>query len=234
MKSVLPFLAAAALPAQPFAAYAGVVFQDSFESPLVTGRTPKAAGGDPTKPNPAKPGEAPNWSRFEDQPDLGEQGSGIVAGLTNQRARTGRQALFVDATHLSAPFLGALLVTRLIPVVGEACYKACIWGCVDPQKPLDAAAPLFLKIQVDFFSDDGKTEVGESQYFLQPLPGGRGRPPCLLSTEWRPVSIRFAAPAQAKTMILSLRCNSSAEKGAVTGAVYWDDFTVETDTPPPQ
>ncbi|MDD5350334.1 MAG: hypothetical protein PHQ12_09010 [Chthoniobacteraceae bacterium] len=231
MKSVLPLLAAAALPAQPFAASADVIFHDGFESPPVTGRTPKAAGGDPSKPDPANPGKTPAWSRFEDQPNLGEAEGRIVAGLTDQAARTGRQALFVEATRLSAPFLGALFITRPIRVEGGACYKACIWGCNDPVKPLGSPAQLFFKIQVDFFSDDGKTEVGESQYLLQPLPGGKDRPPLLLSTEWRPVAIRFTAPAQARTMTLSFRCDSRAEKGTVTGAVFWDDITVETDPP---
>jgi hypothetical protein len=230
MKSMPPLFAVAALFAPAFAAYADVVFQDSFETPVVTGRTPRAAGGDPSKTALSRAAAA--WSRFEDQPNLGEEGGSVVAGLTNQMARTGSQALFIEATRLSVPYVGALLVTRPIAIEGGACYKACIWGCNDPQRPLAiAAAQLFLKIQVDFFSDEGKTEVGESQYMLHPLPGGKGRPPLLLSTEWRPVGICFHTPAAAKCMTLSFRCDSSAEKGAISGALYFDDFTVETDAP---
>ncbi|MEI8234328.1 MAG: hypothetical protein WCH57_06540 [Verrucomicrobiota bacterium] len=229
---MLPLFAMAALLAPAFPARAGVVFQDSFEAPPVTSRTPKAAGGDPSLGNPAQPEKKPAWSRFEDRPSLGEEGGSVVAGLTNQMARTGAQALFIEAARLSAPYIGALFVSQPIPIEGGTCYKACIWGHNDPQKPLvSAVAQLFLKMQVDFFSDEGKTEVGESQYLLQPLPGGRGRPPRLLTTEWRPVDIRFHTPAQAKYIVMSFRCDSSAEKGAISGAIYFDDFTVETDPP---
>ena len=234
MKSMLPPFAMAALLAPAFPTHAEVVFQDSFETPSVTHRTPRSAGGDPSLADPAKPGEKPAWSRFEDQPNLGANGGSVVAGLTNQKARTGTQALFIESIRLSAPYIGALLVSRPIAIEGGACYKACIWGHNDPEKPLvSAVAQLFLKMQVDFFSDEGKTEVGESQYLLQPLPGGKDRPPHLLSTEWRPVGIRFTAPAQAKTMVMSFRCDSSAENGAISGAIYFDDFTVETDPPLP-
>jgi len=230
MKSMPPLFAMAALFAPAFPAHAGVVFYDSFETPAVTGRIPKKAGGDLAKADPSRPGVAPAWSRFEDQPNLGEEGGSVIAGLTNQVARTGTQALFIEATRLSAPYIGALFVTRPIPIDGGTGYKACIWGCNDPLNPLtQTAAQLFLKIEVDFFSDDGKTEVGESQYMLHPLPGAKDHR--ILSTEWRSMGIYFHTPNGAKTMTLSFRCDSSAEKGAITGALYLDDFTVETDPP---
>lgn len=229
MKSVFPLLAAAALPAQPFAAHAGVIFHDGFEFPAVTGRTSKAAGGDPARPDSAHPASTPAWSRCEDHPRLGSEGGGIVAGLTEGCARTGRQALFVEAARLDAPFLGALLVTRPIAVEGGGLYRACLWGLNDPGRPLTGGgARLLLSIQVDFFAGDGRTEAGESRYFLQPLPGAAGRPPVLVSSQWQPVAIRFAAPPQARLMVVSLRCHACTENGAVTGAVCWDDFTVET------
>ena len=230
MKWTPPLFAMAALFAPVSPVHAGVVFYDSFEAPVVTGRTPRAAGGDLAKADPNRPGVAAAWSRFEDQPNLGEGGGSVVAGLTNQAARTGTQSLYIEATRLSAPYIGALFVSRPIPIDGGAGYKACIWGRNDPQNPLvQAAAQLFLKIEVDFFSDEGKTEVGESQYMLHPLPGGKDHR--ILSTEWRSMGICFHAPAGAKTMVLSFRCDSSAEKGAITGALYLDDFTVETDPP---
>ena len=90
-------------------------------------------------------------------------------------------------------------------------------------------AQLFLKMQIDFYTDEGKTETGESQYMLQPLPGGKAHPPSIVSTAWNPMGLRFVAPAEAKFMVVSFRCDSSAERGAISGTVYFDDFTVSTD-----
>ena len=115
------------------------------------------------------------WTRFEDQPNIGAEGGSVVAGLTNQYAHKGTQSLFIEASKLSVPYLGARFVTRPIPIEGGKYYKTSLWGRNDPQKPLIAAmAQLFLKVQIEFFTDEGKTETGDTQYLLQPLPGGKG------------------------------------------------------------
>ncbi len=220
------FAAAILTPAPP--AFAGVVFETSFESPGVTSQTPKAAGADISKPS--KPGEKPAWSRFEDQPNIGAEGGSVVAGLTNQIARTGTQSLFIEAAKLSVPFLGALFVSQPIAIEGGQYYKIGLWGRNDAKTPLvSAMAQLFLKIRVDFFSDEGKTEIGESQYMLQPLPGSKGHTPLLLTDTWNMIGMRFNAPPSAKFMVVSFRCDSSAERGAISGIAYFDDFTVSTD-----
>lgn len=223
---LLPLLFVSALAAVPLRA--GVVFSNGFETPEVPARTPKSAGGDI-----CKPGETQAWSRFEDQPNIGEGGS-IVAGLTREAAHSGSQSLFIEAAKLSAPYLGALFATRPIAIEGGQTYKLTLWGRNDAKKPLiSGAAQLFLKIQVDFFSDaGGKTEVGDSQYLLQPLPGGRGRPPVFPSNRWNSVGLRFTAPAGARTATVSFRCDSSAERGAISGTIYFDDFTLETSAVP--
>ena len=214
---------------------AGVVFETSFEFPAVAGRTPRAAGGDIAKADPSKPDAQPAWSCFEDQPSLGVEGGGVVAGLTNQAARTGTQALFIEATKLSAPYLGALFVSRPIPVEGGKAYKASIWGRNDATTPLPlATAQLFLKMRVDFYTDAGKTETGESQYLLLPLPGGKGRPPSIVTTGWNCVGLRFSAPAGAKFLVVSFRCDANAERGDISGTVYFDDFTVATEPSQPE
>lgn len=229
MNSPLLPLFALVLSVPVFSARADVVFETSFESPVVSGRVPKADGGNPSL---SKPGEKPVWRCFEDQPNLGAEGGSVVVGLTNQIARTGKQSLFVEVSKLSAPYIGALWVTRPIPIEGGKNYRAILWGRNDGQKPLCCAtAQLFLKVQIDFYTDEGNTETGESQYLLQPLPGVSGRPPSIVSNAWNPLGLRFEAPAGAKFMVVSFRCDSSAEKGAITGSVYFDDFTVETDPP---
>lgn len=215
----------------PLSAQADIVFQNSFESPSVKSRTPKAAGGDISKANPAKPEEKPIWRRFDDQPNIGAEGGSMVAGVTNEMARTGTQSLFIEASKLSAPYIGAVFTTQPIPVEGGKYYKISLWGRNDAKKPLiRAAAQLFLKMQIDFYTDAAtQTETGESQYLLQPLPGGKGRPPVIVPTAWNPVALHFGAPAKAKFMVVSCRCDSSAEKGAITGSIYFDDLTLETD-----
>ena len=231
MKLLASLLFAAAILTPLFPACGGVVFESSFETPSVSGRTPKALGGDICKPD--KSG-LPAWSRFEDQPNIGAEGGSVVAGLTNQLARTGTQSLFIEASKLSLPYLGALFVTRPIPIEGGKYYKISLWGRNDAKKPLiSAMAQLFLKMRVDFFTDEGKTETGESQYLLQPLPGGKGRPPTLVAAAWKPLGMHIAAPAEAKYMVVSFRCDSSAERGAISGTIYFDDFTVATDQQEP-
>lgn len=232
MKLLVPLLFASALALPNLPAHADIVFANSFESPSVTGQTPKAAGADIAKADPSKPAEPLAWSRFEDQPNIGEGGS-VVAGLTREVAHSGSQSLFIEAAKLSAPYIGALFVTRPIPVESGKSYKASLWGRNDAKKPLiSGAAQLFLKIQVDFFTDAGKTETGDSQYLLQPLPGGRGRPPVFPSSAWNCVGLRFTAPAEAKYATVSFRCDSSAERGAISGTIYFDDFSLETATAP--
>ena len=222
MKLLAPLFFASVLALPNLAARADVVFANSFESPAVTGRTPKAAGADITK------GEPQAWSCFEDQPNIGEGGS-VIAGLTKEVAHTGSQSLFIEADKLSAPYIGALLTSRPIPIQSGKTYKASLWGRNDARNPLiSGAAQLFLKIQVDFFTDEGKTDIGESQYLLQPLPGGRGRLPVFRSNAWNCVGLRFTAPAESKYMTVSFRCDSSAERGAISGTIYFDDFTLET------
>ena len=233
MKYLVPFVFATVTLALAIPAGAEVVFENSFESPAVTLRTPRSAGGDISKEAVSQHGEKPAWRRFEDQPNIGAVGGSVVAGLTNEVARTGKQSLFIEATKLSAPYIGALFVTRPIPIEGGRYYTIALWARNDAKKPLVcAAAQLFLKMQVDFFTDEGRTETGDSQYMLQPLPGGKGHPPSILPVAWTPVGLNISAPPLAKFMVVTFRCDSSAEKGAITGGIFFDDFSVETRPPP--
>lgn len=229
MQFRLPLLVTAAAFSLALPAGAEVVFQSGFEVPAVKARTPKASGGDITQPDPAQPGGPPAWRRFEDQPHLDTEDGSVVAGVTQEVARSGKQALFVEVSKLSAPYVGALWVTHPIAIEGGKDYRASLWVRNDTQKPLlCAAAQLFLKMQVDFFTDEGNTETGESHYLLQPLPGSKGHPPLIVSNHWTSVGLRFSPPADAKFMVVSFRCDSSAEKGAISGTLFFDDFTVET------
>ena len=232
MKRIPPFLVAALLAAATPPVHGGVVLESSFETPRVNGRTPRSAGGDIASPGAARlpGGDPPVWGCFEDQPDICAGGGSVVAGVTNEVARTGAQALFIAVSRLSAPYLGASFATRPVPVEGGGCYAVRIWGRIPPGNPPSSAgeARLCLKIQVDFFTADGQTEAGESQYLLQPLPGGKSGPPLLGATGWTPLGLRVTAPREAKYMVVSFRCDSNAQNGAISGTFFLDDFCVET------
>ena len=208
-----------------------VLFESGFESPPVSGRTPRSAGGDPSQSRPAHPGEAV-WQRFEDQPNLGAEEGSVVAGLTNEIARTGAQSLFIEASKLCAPYIGAQWVTRPIPVEGGKSCRVNFWGRNDAKNPLvSEPAQLLLRLQVDFFAADGATEVGSSQYLLLPLPGFCGHMPMIVPDEWSPLGFEFKVPAGARSMRVSFRCDSRSDKGSISGVAYFDDFSV-TEEPP--
>ena len=95
-----------------------------------------------------------------------------------------------------------------------------------------AAAPqLFLKLQVDFFTDAGTTQTGDSEYLLQALPGSPGYSPTFLDNAWRQLKKRVVAPADANHMVVTYRCDCSPDQGLVNGVMFFDDVTVEGEVP---
>lgn len=236
MKSLIIALSLAT--ATPFVlAEPGLVFQSSFEAPVVGGRTPKANGGDI-----ANQGEKPEWVAFADDPIAGltthrphasgTNAGGIIAGVTNNMARTGDQSLFVEAKHLSVPYEGVVLGSAPIRIVPGQEYMVGIWGRNDASNPLTAALPqLFLKLQIDYFSDAGVTQVGDSDYLVEPMPGSPDQPPIFTNSAWRQIKRRIVTPENAKYMTVIWRCESSPDPGSVSGVMYFDDVTVEGQVP---
>ena len=225
----------------------GVVFESSFETPAaIEPRTPKSKGG-----TIANQGKKPEWLQFEDQPvavpaaalepqpaagsgtaSVSSSGGGIVAGVTSEMARTGEQCLYLEANQLSVPYAGIAFSSAPIKIVPGKEYIVGIWGRNDPKKPLVAGSPqLFLKLQVDFFSDEGVTQTGDSEYLLQALPGSPGYTLTFVDGAWRQLRKRVVAPADASHMIVTYRCDLSPDKGSVSGVMYFDDVTVEGELP---
>ena len=245
-----PFVLSLALATfTPFAfAETGVVFESSFEAPVIqTARLPKALGG-----NIVNQGAKPQWLQFEDQPvavpmvttdeaqPAGAKppttgttaGGGIVAGIAADLARTGEQSLYLQADKLSVPYAGVVFSSAPIRVLPGKEYVVGIWGRNDPKNPLAAGSPqLYLKLQVDFFGDEGVTQTGDSEYLLQALPGGVGYEPTFISAAWRQLRKRVVTPADANYMVVTYRCDLSPDKGSVSGAMYFDDVTVEGEVP---
>jgi len=231
----------------------GVVFESSFEAPVATAvRSPKANGG-----NISSHEGKPDWAQFEDQPAATPQPAtmpasdgtgaltgtaavtgtapsrgGIVAGLTTDMARSGEQCLYIEAKSLSVPYAGVAFASVPIRIVPGKEYIVGIWGRNDAKTPLVSAAPqLFLKLQVDFFSDAGTTQTGDSEYLLQALPGSPGYPPTFVPDNWRQLRKRVVAPADANYMTITYRCDSSPDKGSLGGTMYFDDVTVSGEVP---
>ena len=250
MKSLVTVLALASLTVFA-AAETGVVFESSFESPIATQiRTPKSKGG-----SIAEEGPKAQWLQFEDQPvaipdaqavasgtvpaasgttaiTTGTSGGGIVAGITTEMARSGEQCLYLEAKDLSVPYAGVAFSSVPIKIVPGKDYAVGIWGRNDPKTPLKAGAPqLFLKMQVDFFSDAGVTQTGDSEYLLQALPGSPGYAPTFLGNAWRQLKKRVVAPADANYMVVTYRCDCSPDQGLVNGVMFFDDVTVEGELP---
>jgi hypothetical protein len=209
----------------------GVVFENSFERPAIPGlRMTKSEGG-----SFAGQDEHPGWAQLEDQPTAvasGSAGGGIVAGLTCEMVRSGNQAMFLEAQGLSVPYAGIGFASAPIHIVPGQEYVVTIWGRNDAQKPLVAGSPqLFLKLQVDFFSDAGNSQTGDSEYLLQALPGSVDYEPTFIPQAWRPLKKRVVAPADATYMAITYRVDLSPDKGKVSGLFYFDDVTVEGEKP---
>ena len=208
-----------------------VLFESSFEAPEVSGRISKAKGGDFTNQ-----GKKPEWLHFDDCPDAAagdpaiKDAGGIIAGLTSEMVRTGDQAVFVKAEKLTVPYTGVAFTSNLIPVLPDKELVVGIWGRVDANTPLVLGLPqLFVKMQADFFSDEGVTQTGDSNYLIQPVPGTPENPKFFVDNAWRRLSRRVIVPADARYMVLTVRVESSAEKGAISGVMYLDDVSVECD-----
>jgi hypothetical protein len=204
----------------------------SFELPRVKGRTPRRQGGDFLK---FAMGE---WVRFEDKPD--EEGGKLVAGLTNEVARTGRQSLYIEFTKLTKPQVSAEISSQLIPVKPAAPYRVSIWGRMDKKQPLtiDQRIPnLFL--QVDFFQADGETQTGDQVFRVQPMPGSRRVKPFFFTDHWAEYYAETVTPEDAGYLKITWKWIAPPDKGETNGVMYFDDATligerVATEEPEPE
>src|SRR5271155_3369797 len=80
-----------------------------FEAPVVSARTPRDQGGDPSNN-----GRGPGWISFRYQ-TTGTDAQ-VVGGLTNELSHTGGQSLYVRFDHADRAFQSVLLVSNFIPV----------------------------------------------------------------------------------------------------------------------
>ncbi len=228
-RPLLALILASALLTPLAPASARIVEADSFETPQVASRTPKAAGGDPSL-TATPPGAPPFWQCLEDQPTIGCDGGSLVAGLSNEQARSGTQALYIEARHLCAPFIGVQWATRPLAIRANRYYSVTLWGRSAPGLPgQPPAPPLYLNVRVSFFCDKGEQETGESVYLVIPLQGPAKKG--INATTWTPLRFGFEAPSGAKYMTVNYQCDGRASREAINGTVYFDDFSVSEEAP---
>jgi hypothetical protein len=173
----------------------------SFESPKVEGRTPKAKGGDPSNG-----GNGPVWVGFDHKAD--DAGGKLVAGLTNEIARTGKQSLFIEFDNLDAKYKFATMQSAPIPIAPSGVYRVSIWGRLDAANPLKPAGQFVtVKVQIDFFKADKQT-------------------PLFTENKWGEFWTEATAPAEAAFMVVTWRWQSGGDSGSINGVIYFDDASV--------
>lgn len=218
-----------------FAAFAGdnLLTDGGFEAPVVKGRTPVAAGGDPTNN-----GRGPGWVIFQFK-TTGTNGK-VAGGLTDEVARTGRQSLFIRFDHASAPFESAKLISNFIPVASGTDYQVGIWGRTDAKERIDAEGrTAYLKLEVDFFARDADESVGDPYYKVLHIPGGgEGREPEFRPDRWTRFYGEVTSPPGAVFAQITWSwetgekpdsdtgeppADPAAASGEVNGIIFFDD-----------
>jgi hypothetical protein len=184
-----------------------------FERPKVWRPSTKTEGGDPVL---SKRGE---WIHFKLN-----TGGQIVAGLSNDVARTGKQSIFVRFDHAKVAGANFSLTSGLFPVKPNESYRVSIYGKIDPKSPItiDQRLPVLL-LQTDFFLADGETQTGESQFKIQPMPGSLNRPPEFTTDKWGKFAVDVTSPDDAAYIKIAWSWGLVAGEGETTGTIYFDD-----------
>jgi hypothetical protein len=165
------------------------------------------------------------------------EGGKVVAGITDEIARTGKQSIYVDFDKVTANLRYAVLMTKLIPVKPSQNYRLAIWGRIDRKRPLalDERRP-FTVLDVDFFAADGKTKAGEPIRGFQLIPGlvvpGGPHPLTYVSKRWTESPSQFTTPAGAAFVQIKWTWQVPADPGETDGVIYWDDATLQEDHTP--
>jgi hypothetical protein len=230
LTAIISSTAAWAAPAPTPAPAANLLGQSSFEEPKVTGRTPETDEGllpvdDETTP----------WAFFGASEET--EGGKVVAGITDEIARTGKQSIYVDFEKVTANLRYAILMTKLIPVKPSQNYRLAIWGRIDRKRPLalDERRP-FLVLDVDFYTADGKTKAGEPIRGFQLIPGrvvpGGPHPLLYVAKRWSESPSQLTTPAGTAFLQIKWTWQVPADPGETDGVIYFDDASLQEDHTP--
>lgn len=202
----------------------------SFELPKITGRTPEENGG-----NPARAEGKTAWDLLTT--DHSDKGGKLSVGVTDEIARTGKQAFFVDFEKLTAPSRQVSLVTTLVPVKPSQSYRVSIWGRIDGKRPLtlDQRRP-YVWIDVQFLKADRDTEAGEAKLGVQMIPGsivpGATTGLTFVSWKWSESVALVETPKDTAFLQVSWTWGVPRDEGETEGLIFWDDAAIEEYTPP--
>jgi hypothetical protein len=197
----------------------------SFELPVVSKATPVSEGGDP-----ALPEGKTTWTSLL-VPKPGGNGK-LTAGLTNTIARTGKQSLFVDFDKFTGTGARATLSADIVPVKSDSPYRVSLWGHLDRERPLtmDERRPHIL-ISVEYFAADQETQLGETEYRSQIIPGnnipGVGVRLLFSSSKWAEYYTDLKSPVDAAFMKLVIMVEAPRVSGETDGVIYLDDAAIE-------
>ena len=197
-----------------------LMLNGGFEEPAVKTRSTMELGG-----NPVANEATSKWKTFEilAQPAAGK----VVAGLTNEISHEGAQSLYVEYGNVSIGSQIIQLRTRLIGIMPEAPYRINLWGKLDKKTPfVIGERTLFLKMEVNYFMDDGVTPAGESDYRIQPIPGSKNRPPVFTAEKWNEYFVEVKSPPGAAFMVFTLKFENGSQPGKTTGIIFIDDFSI--------
>lgn len=197
----------------------------SFELPAVKGRTRQEAGG-----NPVFAEKQATWSLFAAQSMT--DGGELVVGVTDEIARTGKQAIYLDFAKVTASSRRAALVTELIPIKPAQPYRVSIWGRIDRKRPLalDERRP-HMWLEVQFFQADQNTQAGEIFSGAQLIPGrvvpGGPHELIFVSGKWKESFAQITSPENAALIKVSWSWTTPSDEGETDGIIYWDDASLE-------
>ena len=208
-------------------AHAENVMQNGgFEEPAVKLRTPKDSGGDP-----ANGGVNSLWQSFTINSD--GVGHMVSAGLTNEIAHTGAQSVFVKFDDVTRSYQNATLETAPVPVIQTSLYRIGIWGRLDKKNPLTLGERIaFMRVQIEFFKDDGTTSAGDAEYRIQPIPGSKNRLSLFTVEKWNEYSTEVTTPVEADFMVVKLIFETGSTPGHTNGIIFFDDFTINGEPSP--
>jgi hypothetical protein len=207
-----------------------LVQNGGFESPPANGRLPVAAGGDPSKAQPT------SWEPLTMKID-GEGGK-LVAGLTNEVARSGKQSFFVDFQQLTAPSQWVSISTVPVAVKPRQTYRVSIWGRIDGARPvaLDERRP-YIWVDLQFLKADRQTASADAQLAVALIPGPivPGIKPELSfhSWKWSESFSLIETPENTAFLQVTWTWGVPNEKGETDGATFWDDATIAEAAPAP-
>jgi hypothetical protein len=203
----------------------------SFELPTVNGRTDVSNGG-----NPANAGDQTGWAEFLDKRN--NEGGQLIVGLTTEIAHSGKQAIFVDFSHLTAPSQRAELTTKLLPIKPSHSYRISIWGRMDRKRPLalDERRP-HMWVDMEFLQADQTTAAGEGEHAIVLIPGsivpGGTNELLFVARRWTQAVAVVETPKTAAFLQVTWSWATPKDEGETDGVIYWDDAAIEEEPPAP-